>query len=190
VASANAYVEEYLTTHNARFAVAAASSVDHHRPRDRRRWADADVFCLESSRTIGNDYVVQYQGRVLQLDRRAQSRIPVKSQVLVREARDGSLRVVFVDRTGRERRLAWTPATPRAPKPSVVIPEPSSSASAEPRPAVGRSIPAPDHPWRAQHRRWKQQALARKADHASAVGASVDSSATVRSAFGPTDAIR
>jgi hypothetical protein len=190
VASANAYVEEYLTTHNARFAVAAASSVDHHRPRDRRRWADADVFCLESSRTIGNDYVVQYQGRVLQLDRRAQSRIPVKSQVLVREARDGSLRVVFVDRTGRERRLAWTPATPRAPKPSVVIPEPSSSASAEPRPAVGRSIPAPDHPWRAQHRRWKQQALARKADHASAVGASVDSSASLRSASAPTDAIR
>jgi len=62
------------------------------------------VSPLESPRTIGNDYVVQYQGRVLQLDRRAQSRIPVKSQVLVREARDGSLRVVFVDRTGRERR--------------------------------------------------------------------------------------
>ena len=49
------------------------------------------VSPLESPRTIGNDYVVQYQGRVLQLDRRAQSRIPVKSQVLVREARDGCI---------------------------------------------------------------------------------------------------
>ena len=152
------------------------------------------VSPLESPRTIGNDYVVQYQGRVLQLDRRAQSRIPVKSQVLVREARDGSLRVVFVDRAGRERRLAWTPAAPRAPKPTVVITASSSSSSppspAGSTPAVGRPIPAPDHPWRAQHRRWKQQALARKAAQASAVAASVDSSASLRSASAPTDAIR
>jgi hypothetical protein len=190
VASANAIVEEYLTTHNARFAVPATSPVDHHRPRDRRRWADADVFCLEEPRVIGNDYVVQYQGRVLQLDRRAQSRVPVKSQVLVRAGRDGALRVVFVDRAGHERRLAWTPAAPRSPKPKVVITKSSSPPTAMPTPAVRRPIPAPDHPWRAQHRRWKQQALARKADQASAVAASVDTSASLRSASAPTDAIR
>jgi len=189
VTSANAYLEaEYVAAHNARFAVAAVSPVDHHRPRDRRRWADADVFCREETRVIGNDYVVQYQGRVLQLDRRAQSRIPVKSEVLVREQRDGTLRVVFVGRERRERRLAWTPAAPRAPKPRRVITE-SSSPTAPPS-AGGRPIPAPDHPWRAQHRVWKQQALARKADRVSAVGASVDTSASLRSASAPTDAIR
>lgn len=164
VASANAYLEaDYLAAHNARFAVAPASPVDHHRPRDRRRWADADVFCLEETRTIGNDYVLQYQGRVLQLDRRAQHRIPVKSQVLVREPRDGAVRVVFVGRDGRERVLAWTPAAPRLPKPKGVIKECSPTPPPSLPAASGRSIPAPDHPWRQQHQRWKQQALARKA---------------------------
>ena len=188
LAGANAYVEEYLRAHNARFAVAPASPVDHHRPRHRRRWADADVFCLESVRTIGNDYVVQYQGRVLQLDRRAQHRIPVKSEVLVRETRDGALRVVFVDRTGHERRLTWTPAAPRLPKPKAVMTESSSSLAAAS--AGGRRPPAPDHPWRVQHERWQQQALDRKARRASAVAASVEASASLRSASTPTDAIR
>jgi hypothetical protein len=51
VTAANAYVTtEYLPEHNARFAIAPAHAVDHHRPRDRRRWADADVFCLETTR--------------------------------------------------------------------------------------------------------------------------------------------
>ena len=114
--AANAFLAaRYLAEHNARFAVAPASPVDYHRPRDRRHWPDAAVFCLESHRRVGTDHVVQYEGRALQLQPSA--RVPLKSTVLVREQQDGTLEVVHVARDGHHRRLGWTPAVPRAPKP-------------------------------------------------------------------------
>jgi hypothetical protein len=144
VAAANAFVARtYLPAHNARFAIVPASSVDHHRPRDRRR-LDADIFCLEGVRVVGQDHVVQYNGRSLQLDRRLRGRVPVKSKVLVREQEDGSLRLVHVAATGVERVLPWTPTVPRAPKPKPIttaVPQ-SEAPSREPW------RPAPDHPWR------------------------------------------
>jgi transposase len=202
IASANAYVTaEYLPAHNARFAIAPASPIDHHRPRDRRRWPDADVFCLESTRVVGNDHVVQYQTQALQLDRRVRGRVPAKSQVLVRERRDGTLGVVFVTPTGAERVLPWTPTVARLPKapavPAVLAKpaEPLSIPSTPPQTPVRtiRTIPGPDHPWRAQHRRWKQQALERKGErtaHASEDAASLTASSSLRSASAPTDAFR
>jgi transposase len=149
--AANAFLEEtYLPVHNARFAVAPASPVDYHRPRHVRRRADADIFCLESSRIVGADAVVQYHGRALQLAPSA--RIPKKSQVLVRELRDGTIHVVHVGRDGRERHVRWTPAAPRLPKPQPV---PVRLA-----PTVAR--PAAHHPWRQQHVAWMDRAMRRR----------------------------
>ncbi len=171
VRAANAYVAaEYLAAHNTHFAIPPASPIDYHRPRDRRRWPDGDVFCLESPRVVGNDYVVQYDSRAFQLDRRVQSRIPVRSRVLVRELRDGTVRIVHVAPDGHERVLPWTATVARLPKP--------------PRPALPSSRPAPatraapwtppaNHPWRLQHERWQAQALARRIDRASAASAPV-----------------
>ena len=165
--AANAFVEhEYLVAHNARFAVAPASPVDYHRPRHRQRWADGDVFCLESTRIVGNDYVVQYGRQALQLDRRARGRVPPKSRVIVREREDGVIRVVQVARDGRERVLAWTPAAPRAARPPApasparpaVSPTPTSGLT----PARAPVKPAADHPWRRDQRRWMEAALRRR----------------------------
>jgi hypothetical protein len=129
VAGANAFVEAgYLAAHNARYAVAATSAVDYHRAR-RLFPADADVFCLETARQVGNDFVVQYGGQGLQLDRRG--RVPVQSRVLVRASQAGTLRVIHVGPDGRERVLGWTPAPPRAlrrapPTPTPVAPPPAA----------------------------------------------------------------
>jgi transposase len=163
VVAANAYVEtSYLPAHDTRFAIAPTSAVDHHRVRDRRRLADADVFCLETIRVIGNDHVVQYQNRGLQLDRALRGRVPAKSKVVVRELIDGTLRVVSIASDGRERVLPWTPTVPRAQRPAApTVPPVTPATSVEPRPAS--FVPAADHPWRQQHRRWKEQALARRA---------------------------
>lgn len=115
--AANAFLHtHYLAEHNARFAVAPASPVDYHRARDRRHWPDAAVFCLESSRKVGADHVVQYEGRALQL--RPSARVPIKSSVFVREQRDGTVTVVHIGRDGHPRSLPWTPAVPRTPKPT------------------------------------------------------------------------
>jgi hypothetical protein len=138
-AAANAYAEStYLPHFNARFAVPAASRLDYHLPRAPQP-ADADVFCLEHKRTVGNDFVVQFGKRALQLDRAARGRVPAGSQVLVREVREGELRVIHVGRRGAERECHWTPAVPR-PKRPVTAP-----VAASPKP---RARPPANHPWR------------------------------------------
>ncbi len=163
-AAANAYVvADYLPAHNARFAVAPASPVDHHRPRDRRR-RDPDVFCLESTRVVGNDHVVQYNGRGLQLGRGLRGRVPVKSRVLVRQAEDGTLRLIHVAHDGRERVLPWTATVPRAAKPAPLRPASTPAPASHSTPLAAEPYrPAPDHPWRIQHGRWQEKALARRA---------------------------
>ncbi|HET7631487.1 MAG TPA: hypothetical protein VFK16_04140 [Gemmatimonadaceae bacterium] len=42
--------------------------------------------------------------------------------MLIRELRDGTLRVVSVAPDGGERVVPWMPLTPRLPKPPVVLP--------------------------------------------------------------------
>ena len=148
--AANEYFRsEYTAAHNAR-----------------RVLADDDVFCIESTRTVGNDHVVQYGARSLQLDRVVRGRVPAKSKVLVRETEDGRLRVIHVTGEGRgrrERELKWTDAAPRAARAPVVIPGIPASSAAGPKPAKPPSKPAPDHPWRRQHQDWIELARLRRA---------------------------
>jgi transposase len=138
-AGANAYVDStYLPAHNARYAVPAASSVDYHLPRDPRR-LDRDVFCLEHGRTVSNDFVVQFGKQGLQLEHGARGRVPAGAKVIVRETRDGPLRVIHVDRRNTERECRWTAAAPRAKH----APGTPTVKRLRPRPR-----PAADHPWR------------------------------------------
>lgn len=172
VDAANRYAEQtYLPEHNARFAVPPASAADYHLPRDRRGRVDADIFCLEVGRVIGNDHVVQYNGRDFQLNPAVRSRIPVKARVLVREAEDGGIRIVHVSRDGGERLLPWTEAVARTAKPRSA-PRPSTPPANKPAPGTGAykspfaHKPAPDHPWRQYHDRAVARAAARKASRA------------------------
>ena len=162
--AANAYVDhEYVPAHNARFAVAPASGVDHHWPRQWPRRADVDVFCLEAERVVGNDSVVQYGKRALQLDRGVRGRVPPKSRVLVRETEDGTLRIVHVARDGRERVLRWSDAAPRAERRAIPVAVAPGAPPGGRQAARDASRPAADHPWHAQHARWSAQGLARRA---------------------------
>ena len=173
--AANEYFRsEYTAAHNTRFSVSPGSAVDYHAKRDRRSLADDDVFCLESARIVGNDHVVQYGTRGLQLERAARGRVPAKSKVLVRETEDRRLRVIHVTGDGRGRRervLKWTEAAPRAMRVPVISPETSievstsSTTTVAAGPEVTRPTPkpAPDHPWRSQHRTWAELARLRRA---------------------------
>ncbi len=141
--AANAYVEEiYLPQHNARFSTSPPSPVDYHLPRD-QRVKDRDVFCLEHTRTISNDFVVQFERRSLQLDRRSRGRVPSGSQVIVRETADRQLRVIFVDRKKLEHDCPWTLVPPRARAAAKAPAGPVTPVPVKPRPK-----PKPDHPWR------------------------------------------
>lgn len=138
-AAANAYVESvYLPAYNARYAVAPTSAVDYHLPRN-PELRDEDVYCLEHTRTLGNDFVVQFGKRALQLDRAARGRVPAGSKVVVRQTQDAALRVFHVSKLRGEHECRWTPAAPRVEKGPRTVPAPTPKAP---------NRPPSDHPWR------------------------------------------
>lgn len=157
--AANRYLEEvYLPSHNARYAVAAASNADYHLPLDPSLEED-DVFCLEHRRVVGNDFVVQFDRRGLQLARSARGQVPAGSSVLVRETEDGRLRVIYVRGDGSERVCLWQPAAPRTTRRDVR--QSDVSPSHKPN-GVQRTRPAADHPWRKAGTLMGAEARARK----------------------------
>jgi hypothetical protein len=113
-------------------------------------------------RVVGNDHVVQYQHRALQLDRGARDRVPEKSTVVVRELVNGTLRVMHVADDGRERLPRWAPAVPRVARPASPGPAVAAPLPSRPREPRSSSL-TPAHPWPQQQRRRVDQALVYRA---------------------------
>jgi transposase len=134
--AANAFVETtYLPEHNARFAVAPASTEDFHRRVPSRTTLDR-VFQLEEERVLSNDWVVRYDTRYLQVVRQS-GQAPARSTVVVREASDGAIELRY-----RGRLMQWTEiAAPVKPTSPAVRPRLSSAPHRPARPSA-------DHPWR------------------------------------------
>lgn len=137
-AAANQFLEtQYWPAHNARFAHPPADPADFHRRRPPARALDR-VFRLEETRSVGQDWVVRYHNRALQLAR--QSRYaPARSTVTVYESADGALAIEY-----RGRPVRWAEITGRPAAPPVVPAPPGAPAA---RPTSGRAA-KPDHPWR------------------------------------------
>lgn len=147
IPAANVFLEqEYWTAHNQRFARAPASPEDFHAavPRGVRL---AEVFRLEETRTVSNDWVVRYDNRYFQIDRQSH-RPPARSTVQVYEAADGQLEIRYRDRVIRWREIASATVlakhttSPQAWQPRAA--PPSAMATED----VRRNRPNMDHPWR------------------------------------------
>jgi len=137
--TANAFLEAgYWEDHDRRFARAPASSEDFHLAPPRRRQLD-QVFRLEQTRTVSNDWIVRYDNRYLQIERQSH-RPPARSTVTVYEANTGQLEIRYRDRVMR-----WT---------EVPAPRPKSVRRGVTRPVLppipktpSRRGPSADHPW-------------------------------------------
>jgi len=152
--AANRYVvEKYLPAHNARFGRPPRDCADYHLPLNPALRPD-DVYCLEYRRVVGNDFVVQYEGMGLQLDRKSRGRVPAGSRVLIRRTEDGRIRVIHCGPDGHDHECRWTPAPPRTNTPSRTKPDP------KPRKPPAR--PDREHPWRRAGRYAIVKANARK----------------------------
>jgi hypothetical protein len=132
---ANQSLSGFTEKLNARLAVEPRSSADFHRPvpqgMDLRH-----VFCLEETRTVGNDWVVRYKNRFFQIA--SQSNLPPSGRkVIVQEHLDGAVRIVH-----REREVLFTEIKELPQKPMVTQQKQLNSRSKT------RYIPPPDHPWR------------------------------------------
>ena len=117
--AANTYLRtDYWPAHNARFTLAPAAAADFHLPVPPRLDL-AHVFCLETVRVVGNDWVVRYANRALQIQptARAKRLTGPKARILVRETATGALRLVVRSRAGEEHVLEWTPAQARTAPP-------------------------------------------------------------------------
>jgi transposase len=81
--AANEYLEkQYLPEHNRRFARAAAKPEDYHGRKPTAREL-REVFRLETERTISKDWVLQHEGRYLQLKPSCRNYGPTRSKALV-----------------------------------------------------------------------------------------------------------
>jgi len=139
---ANAFLkQEYLPEHNRRFAIPAASQEDFHSKTPGKRALD-DVFRLEEIRTIGNDWVVRYQNRLLQVERTGRQHAPAKAKVTICEWEDGRIEIRY-----RGQGIGWheIEVRPPAAKPAV----PVHRRPQKPIP------PPPKHPWRDSYQKMR-----------------------------------
>jgi hypothetical protein len=162
IAAGNAFlVSTYLPSHNSRFAQPATVPVDAHTraPRDL-----ATIFALEELRQLGNDWVVRYHNRALQItpSRAARRHAAPGRRVLVRETQAGDIRIVVRDPlTGREHELSWTDvtATPRPARIAVPVAKPVAPIPIVPADVAGytRSGKPLSAQQMATRARWSQQ---------------------------------
>jgi transposase len=138
VAAANTFLAtEYWPEHNGRFAIAPASPDNFHRRVPSRSSLD-QVFRLEQTRTVSNDWVVRYANRHFQLARQSQQP-PARSTVQVLEDQAGAIEIRY-----RHRRLQWTEIAAPRPKPCTA---PAPRVPSTPVPAPHRRGQSADHPW-------------------------------------------
>ena len=138
-ATANRFLEQtYWPAHNARFSQPAAATDDFHRACPSARALDA-IFRLQETRVLGQDWVVRYHNRALQVARQS-GHTPARSTVTVCEAADGRLALEY-----RGQPIRWTelPGPPAVAIRAEVRPPSSPPPAARPRPH-----PRADHPWR------------------------------------------
>jgi hypothetical protein len=148
VTAGNAFLEaEYWPDHNRRFARPAASTDDFHRAVP-PRVSLAQVFRLEESRTVSNDWVVRYANRHFQLARQSHQP-PARRTVQVFEDAAGQIEIRY-----RDRRMRWTEIAPSVSQPRDGVTAPP----APPRPAVSGRRPRAggDHPWRQGYRQMRK----------------------------------
>lgn len=134
MAEGNRFLPTYLADHNRRFATAPAAAEDYHTAVPKGLDLDA-VFRLEETRTISNDWVVSYQGRLFQIRSQSRHYAPARSKVTVCEWQDGRIKIYY-----RDQLVEWEEIQqrPRAVKPVA------AKRSLPHRPKK----PALEHPWK------------------------------------------
>ena len=137
-AEVNRYLEEYGPEPNARYAVAAAAPADYHLPGPGARRL-REIFRLETERVLSNDWVVQYESRLLQVERQSSHYAPAKSRVRVCAWEDGRMEIHY-----RGQKLKWQEIGGRAEGRKAEDSGPREVATVARR----KWRPGPDHPWR------------------------------------------
>jgi len=148
IVEGNRFLPGYLADHNRRFVNAPQAAEDFHTAVPKGLDLEA-IFRLEETRTLSNDWVVSYRGRLFQLQRHGREHAPARSKVTVCEGQDGRMAISY-----REQEMEWHEIAQRpTPTPTVAVSQPVAQHRKTPAPSI-------DHPWKQKNYR---QMLARKA---------------------------
>jgi len=132
--AANEFLQkEYLSDHNTRFAREPALPQDYHRKPPGLRELD-QVFCLETERSISNDWVVRYENRWFQLER-SSDYPPRQAKVTVCEWEDERIEIRYQGKTRPHHEMA-------PPKPAAI------ELRRDKPPRSSHWKPPADHPWK------------------------------------------
>ena len=132
--AANQFLQqEYLAEHNERFAREPTFPQDYPRKPPCARELE-QVFCLETERSISNDWVVRYENRYLQLER-SSDYPPRQAKVTVCEWEDERIEIRYKSKA--------------RPHHEIEAPEPKRVAIQSEKPhKPSRWKPPRSHPWR------------------------------------------
>lgn len=123
---------------NEKFAIPPAGKEDAHRPVPKGVKL-AEVFSIEEERSVGNDWVVHYDNRLLQISQDNRVLPRPKDRVTVRRLLGGAVQLVH-----KGQPLRYTEIKPEAVRKTIEL----HKARPEPAPVRAVNTPGPMHPWR------------------------------------------
>ena len=186
MATANAFLPDFAATYNRKFAVAAQSDVDAHRPLPVSERL-AEILVLQSVRTLSKNLTIQYERDLYQISADTASYHLRHQRVIVRE---NAAREVTITLNGKHlayriyhrapkqgtvlsakevQALQWTNDPPFDPQVAIApatLPASQlvrSTSTAKPKAARQRYIPPPDSAWRKMINQSAQDGLRKKA---------------------------
>jgi hypothetical protein len=134
IEEANTYLAGgFVEDLNAKFARQAPDPLDAHCPVPKGLDL-AHVFCWEETRTVANDWTVRYKNQFLQIEASNRSLPKPKEKIVIQTLLDGSIYLMFHEKSLHFKRVPASPAPLPIKKP---VPAPRKKPK-----------PAPDHPWR------------------------------------------
>lgn len=144
IVEANAYLPTFMEDHNRRFAVAAKSDIDAHRPLLASDDLDR-ILCKCSTRTVSRDMTLQYETKLYQIIEPNYVHRLRHASVLIREQADGTMVIEHRGRQLNFTSLGLTRIAIRDAKNlNAHIERPERRPTGHP--------PAPNHPWKAWRR--------------------------------------
>lgn len=138
IEEANRFLDKtFIKDFNVRFAVQPAKRGNRHRPLTRAEQSHFPrIFAIRETRTVRNDFTVQYEGQWFQLNETQPTLVCRNDTITVEQRLDGSLHLLL-----RDKELSSTVLPARPPK---VVPPKVPALTKRRTPWK----PPPDHPWR------------------------------------------
>lgn len=138
---ANAWLPEYISEYNRRFAISPRSSVDAHRPLSASDQLDR-ILCRKEERTLSKNLTFQYHKTIYQIRTNRPSYALRKAKVTVLESSKGEITVLY-----KNQPLPFEIFCQQQKQAEVV---PAKSIDFELLNASKAHKPAPNHPWRSR----------------------------------------